>query len=59
MKFQVLMVVSMKATVFWDVVLCSPDDGGSMTSETFVNFCETTQLSIPEDSHLRGNFCQN
>jgi hypothetical protein len=31
---------------------CCPDDGGSSTSETSVNFYPTTRRNNPEDSHL-------
>jgi hypothetical protein len=58
-------VVSMKMAVFWVLAPCSLievyqcfrgscclDDGGSKTSETLVNFYQTTQRYNPEDSHL-------
>jgi hypothetical protein len=66
--FQVLTVASMKITVFWDVVPCSVVDvywritgqwvlialmlDAASTSETSVNFYQTTRRNIPEDSHL-------
>jgi hypothetical protein len=30
-----------------------PDDGGRRTSETSVNFYQTTRRNNPEDSHLQ------
>jgi hypothetical protein len=45
----------MKMAVFWVVVPCRaiiPDDGSSRTSETLVNFYQTTRRYNPEDSHL-------
>jgi hypothetical protein len=48
----------MKMTVFWDVALCSSADIVSLvslmmeavsTSETSVNFTQTTRRNIPED----------
>jgi hypothetical protein len=51
----------MKMTVFWGVAPCSPSEIDRRalmmvtvsTSETLVNFCETTRRSIPEDSYLQ------
>jgi hypothetical protein len=46
----------MKMAVFWDVTLCSQVEvyGRAVvcTSETSVNFYQTTRRNIPEDSHL-------
>jgi hypothetical protein len=51
----------MKMTVFWDVALCTPVVyrrfialmmEAASTSETSVNFSQTTRGNIPEDSHL-------
>jgi hypothetical protein len=52
----------MKITVFWDVAPCSLVEviiraialmmDAASTSETSVNFYQTTQRNIPEDSHL-------
>jgi hypothetical protein len=47
----------MKLTVFWDVALCSLAMIALMmeaasTSETSVNFYQTTRRNIPEDNHL-------
>jgi hypothetical protein len=56
----------MKMTVFWDIAPCSlleTDRNFSAialmvetinTSETSVNFYETTRRNIPEDSHLHN-----
>jgi hypothetical protein len=42
--------------LFWNVMLCSlahhPNDGGSKSLETSVNFYQTTWHNIPEDSYL-------
>jgi hypothetical protein len=46
MTFEVLMVVSMKMAVFM-VAAC--------TSETLVNFYQTTWCNDPEDSHLQND----
>jgi hypothetical protein len=53
------MVVSMKMAVFWVVVPCSHiammmEAAG--TSETLVNFYQTTWHYNPEDSHLRWKY---
>jgi hypothetical protein len=63
MIFQVLTATSMKMTVFWDVAQCSLVQidrrfrGGIIeavsTSETSVNFYQTTRRNIAEDSHLQ------
>jgi hypothetical protein len=49
MRFQVLTAASMKMDVFWVVVLRM--EAGS-TSETSVNFYNTTRHKNPEDSRL-------
>jgi hypothetical protein len=54
--FQVLMMVSMKMAVFWVVVPCrtiSLMTEAASTSETSVNFYQTTRRYNPEDSHLQ------
>jgi hypothetical protein len=61
--FQVLMAVSMTMAVFWDVALYSllsvyqrcfaPMMEAASTSETSVNFNQTTWYNIPKDSHLQ------
>jgi hypothetical protein len=58
-RFQVLMEMSMKMAVLWDVVPCSPvymcDDmmmEAVSSSEMLVNTYQTTQCNIPEDSHI-------
>jgi hypothetical protein len=53
----------MKMTVFWDVTPCSLVKvyrrfidlimEAENTSETSVNFYQTTRRNIPEDSHLQ------
>jgi hypothetical protein len=63
--FHVLTAASMKMIVFWDVALCSLIEidqhfialmmEAVSTSEMLVNFYQTTQCNIPEDSHLLDN----
>jgi hypothetical protein len=52
LRFPVLTTASMKMTAFWDNAPCSLVDVLMMetvcTSETSVNFCETTQRNITE-----------
>jgi hypothetical protein len=51
--------------VFWVVAPCSLVElialmmKASSTSETLVNFYQTTQLNNPEDSHLRTHRREN
>jgi hypothetical protein len=40
----------MKVTAFWDIAVMME---AVSTSETSVNFYQTTRRNIPEDSHLR------
>jgi hypothetical protein len=58
--FEVLTAVSMKIPVFWVVVPCSRAIALMMeaarTSETLVNFYQTTRRYNPEDSNLRTIF---
>jgi hypothetical protein len=55
--FEVLTTVSTKMAVFWVVALCSDKIALMMeaarTSETLVNWYQTTQRYNAEDSHLR------
>jgi hypothetical protein len=61
-RFQVLTAASMKFRIFWDVAPCSHVEvdrryialmmEAVRTSETSVNFNETTRRYIPEDSKL-------
>jgi hypothetical protein len=50
----------MKMAVFWVVAPCSRDIALMMeaarTSETLVNFYQTTRRYNPEDSHLHTSF---
>jgi hypothetical protein len=51
-------------TVFWDVALCNLAVIALMmeaanTSETSVNFYQTTRHNIPEDSHLHTRRREN
>jgi hypothetical protein len=46
--FEVLTAVSTKMAVFWVVTLCSP----ARTSETSVDFYQTTRRYNPEDNHF-------
>jgi hypothetical protein len=50
------MVMSMKMAVFWNVALMMEALG---TSETSVNFDQSTWCIIPEDSHLHNHVCVN
>jgi hypothetical protein len=66
--FQVLAAASMKMTIFWNIMPCSLIEiyrrfkdacllialmmEAASTSETLVNFYQTTRRNIPEDSHL-------
>jgi phage tail sheath gpL-like len=48
----------MKIAVFWNVVPCSLVEvtnvlKAASTSETLVNFYQTTRYNIPEDSYLQ------
>jgi hypothetical protein len=51
--FEVLTAVSTKMAVFWVVVLIVLLMEAARTSETLVNFYQTTRRYNPEDSHLR------
>jgi lipopolysaccharide/colanic/teichoic acid biosynthesis glycosyltransferase len=52
-RFQVLMVASMKMVVFWVVVpIITIMVETASTSEMLVNFYQTTCYNNPEDSHL-------
>jgi hypothetical protein len=44
-----------KISVFWDVAMME----AVSTSETSVNFYETTQRNVPEDSHLHNRVREN
>jgi hypothetical protein len=44
----------MKMVVFWVVALIALIMEAVSTSETSVNFCQTTQCYNPEDSHLHA-----
>jgi hypothetical protein len=59
--FQIFTAASMKMTVFWDVVTCSLVEvsrrfalivEAPSTSETSVNYCQTTRHNIPGHSCL-------
>jgi hypothetical protein len=53
-RFQVLTAASMKMAVFWVVAPCiSLMMEAASTSETSVNFYQTTWRNNPEDSQLR------
>jgi hypothetical protein len=55
MGFQVITAASMKKTVFWVVAPCilSLMMEAASTSETSVNFYQTTRRNNLEDSHLQ------
>jgi hypothetical protein len=59
-RFQILTAASIKMTVFWDVVpyslVVTLMIEAVSTSKTSVNFYQTTQRIIPEDSHLIQNY---
>jgi hypothetical protein len=59
--FEVFTAVSMKIAVFWVVAPCSLAIALMMeaarTSETLVNFYQTTRSYNPEDSNLRLRSC--
>jgi hypothetical protein len=48
--FEVLTAVSTKMAVFWAMIALMM--GAARTSETLVNFYQTTWRYNPEDSHL-------
>jgi hypothetical protein len=50
--FEVLTAVSTKMAVFWVVAPGALMMEATRTSETLVNFYQTTRLYNPEDSHL-------
>jgi hypothetical protein len=61
-RFQVLTGASNKTAVFWVVGPCSLEEHlialiveAASSSETSVNFYQTTRRSNPEDSHLQQN----
>jgi hypothetical protein len=56
MRFKVLMVMSMKMAVFWNVV---PVMQAAGTSETSINSEQTTQSNFPDDSHLHTHHCED
>jgi hypothetical protein len=63
--FGVLTAVSTKMAVFWAVAPCSLVEvlialmmEGARTSETLVNFYQTTRRYNPEDSHLSSYITQ-
>jgi hypothetical protein len=55
-RFQVLTAASMKTAVFWVVAPCliTLTMEAASTSETSVNFYQTTWRNNPIDSHLRN-----
>jgi hypothetical protein len=50
--FEVLTAVSMKMAVFWVVAIALMMEA-ARTSETLVNFYQSTRCYNPEDSHLQ------
>jgi hypothetical protein len=61
-KFHVLTAASIMMTALWDIAPCSLVEVDLMmeaviTSETSVNFYETTRRNIPQDCHLHENGC--
>jgi hypothetical protein len=55
-RFQVLTAASKKMAVFWVVEIALMMEAVS-TSETSVNFYQTTRRNNPEDSHPRPSHC--
>jgi hypothetical protein len=53
------MAASMKMTVFWDTAPCALMVEAASTSETSVNFYQTTWHNIPEDNHLHTRHHEN
>jgi hypothetical protein len=47
--------VTMKSTVFWDVMPCSPFEVQRCSSRRLVNFCWTTWHRITEDIPSKSN----
>jgi hypothetical protein len=63
-RFQVLTAASMKIAVFWVVAQCSLVEDTDVseaagTSETSVNFYQSTRCNNPEDSHLQCQVSQS
>jgi hypothetical protein len=53
-RFEVLMAVTLKNTIFWDVMLCCLVAVYWCSSETLVNFYQTTLCYIPEILPVEG-----
>jgi hypothetical protein len=51
--FEFLTTARMKIVVFWVVAPCRPVVEAAITSETSVNFYQSTRRYKPEDSHLQ------
>jgi hypothetical protein len=58
-RFQVLTTATMKMAVFWIVTSCSLMMEAASTSETSVNFYQTTRRYNREDSHLHTRRREN
>jgi hypothetical protein len=55
-------MIDLKMTFIWDVEPCSAIAllaEAAITSETSVNFYQTTRRNIPEDSHLHTRGLEN
>jgi hypothetical protein len=52
LQFEVLTAVTMKITIFWNVMLRGTDGFLGMSSNTSVMICQTSRFHIPEDSNL-------
>jgi hypothetical protein len=50
---------ALNMTAFWDTVLCNPMKEIVSTSDTHINFYETTLHNILKGCHLHTHCCEN